>query len=138
MITAAAVAAVCGSLVGGFLAALTGAFVAPGDAGTAVALASLPLFTIIVAVPMFILGFPALLVLGIPLTLPFLRRIYAAPWVATLVGTTTGLFLGSVSSLLFFGPHAHPDLLFSSVLAGAVFGFSWIQAIRLICSGSQT
>ncbi|GEM_PF-4272408 len=101
----------------------------PGDGGIAAALWALVPLTIAGAIIAFLAGLPILIVLGLPLTVPFEAWITAKYKKASVVGGTTGAAFGVLAGAIFFGDRTS---LIAAVLCGSIYGLAWIFFYRSI------
>ena len=102
------------------------ALIAPGDAGTALALVSANMLFVFI----ILIGIIGLIVLpiGAAASWPFRAKVISNPLLTGLLSGGTGLFIGAALTATEF--QIGPGDFWSGPLVGFVFGLVWFQVVR--------
>ena len=117
---------VLGTLMGAIALHIAISIIAPGDAGTINALASVPiLFVIIIAVGLLgLFAFP----IAAAISWPFRAKVISSPLLTGILSGVAGVVFGAVLTATHF--QIGPDDFWSGPLVGFIFGLVWFQVVR--------
>ena len=125
---------VLGTVVSAFALHVTMAFIAPGDAGTGLALADVPIFFALLV----IIGAVGLVVfpLAAIASWPFREMVFRRPVTALLCAAACGLVVGAIVNAVGF--ETGPKDLWSGPLVCFAYGVVWLLVVRLTRRPAQT